>query len=102
MSNVATTEAGARDREPLRIDPDSRSVPCAVGDGTIAGVNFVFSHAGFTRRASFPARVLHGPVIAQAHGRHDEGEMRERLGKIAELPPRLRIVFFREQADIVA
>ena len=28
--------------------------------------------------------------------------MRERLRKIAELPPCLRIVFFREQADIVA
>jgi hypothetical protein len=53
------------------------------------------------RLRSLPA-LLRGADIVQAQGRPDEGEMRERLRKIAELPPCLRIVFFREQADIVA
>jgi len=50
---------------------------------------------------SLPA-LLGGADIMQAQGRSDQGEMRECLREIAELPPRMRIVFFREQADIVA
>jgi hypothetical protein len=39
----------------------------------------------------------------QVQGRSDEIKVRKRLRKIADLPLRLlRIVFFREQADIVA
>jgi hypothetical protein len=54
------------------------------------------------QRVSIPARMLRGPDVMQAQGRPDEGEMRERLREIAELSPRLRIVFLCEQADIVA
>src|SRR5215510_5304872 len=38
----------------------------------------------------------------QIQGRSDESKVRKRLRKIADLPLRLRIVFFRQQADIVA
>ena len=50
---------------------------------------------------SLPA-LLGGADIVQAQGRSDQSKMRECLREIAELPPRMRIVFFREQADIVA
>jgi hypothetical protein len=38
----------------------------------------------------------------QAQGRSDESKMRECLREIAKLPLRLRVVFFRQQANIVA
>ena len=38
----------------------------------------------------------------QAQGRSDQCKVRERLREIAKLPLRRRIVFFREQANIVA
>src|SRR6516165_10679682 len=40
--------------------------------------------------------------IVQVQGRSNESEMRKRLRKVTDLPLRLRIVFFRKQADIVA
>ena len=40
--------------------------------------------------------------IVQVQGRSNESEMRKRLRKITDLPLRLRVVFFRKQADIVA
>jgi hypothetical protein len=38
----------------------------------------------------------------QVQGRSDQREMRERLRKISHPPPRVRVVLFRQQADIVA
>jgi hypothetical protein len=38
----------------------------------------------------------------QVQGGSDQGEMRECLRKISDLPPRVRVVLFRKQADIVA
>ena len=38
----------------------------------------------------------------QVQRRSNESKVRKRLRKIADLPLRLRIVFFREQTDIVA
>jgi hypothetical protein len=38
----------------------------------------------------------------QVQGGSDQGEMRERLRKISDLPPRVRVVLFRQQAHIVA
>ena len=46
--------------------------------------------------------LLRGADIVQIQGRSDESEMRKRLREITDLPPRMRIVFFREQADVVA
>src|SRR5262249_60874613 len=40
--------------------------------------------------------------IVQVQGRSNQSEMRKRLRKITDLPLRLRVVFFRKQADIVA
>ena len=48
------------------------------------------------------AALLRRADIMQVQGRSDESKVRKRLRKIADLPLRLRIVFFREQADIVA
>src|SRR6266545_4607177 len=45
---------------------------------------------------------LRGTDIVQVHSRSNESQMRERLREVSDLPPRLRIVLFREQADIVA
>ena len=56
-----------------------------------------------SRGGFFPLpTLLRGADIVQTQRRPDEGEMRERLRKIAGLSPCSRIVFFREQADIVA
>jgi hypothetical protein len=38
----------------------------------------------------------------QIQGGSDQREMRECLRKMSDLPPRVRFVFFRQQADIVA
>src|SRR5262245_12283694 len=45
---------------------------------------------------------LRGTDIVQVRSRSDKSEMRKRLWEVSHLPPRLRIVLFREQADIVA
>jgi hypothetical protein len=48
------------------------------------------------------ARRYAGPTVVQVQGRYDQGDMRERLRKISDLPPHVRIVLLGEQADIVA
>src|SRR3982075_197273 len=45
---------------------------------------------------------LRGTHIVQVQSRSDESEMRKRLREVSHLPPRLRIVLFRKQTDIVA
>src|SRR5215831_7722815 len=45
--------------------------------------------------------LLRGADIVQAQGGSDQSEMRKGLREIADLPPRLGIVFFREQPDVV-
>ena len=50
---------------------------------------------------SMPA-LLRGADIVQVQGRSNQCEMRKRLREITDLPPCMRIVFFREQADVVA
>jgi hypothetical protein len=40
--------------------------------------------------------------LLQIQGGSDQGDMRECLRKISDLPPRVRIVLLRQQADIVA
>src|ERR1700739_4940474 len=67
---------------------------------TLSKCNRLMRHS--RGRASFFLALPGGGLVAQAHGRHDEGKVRERLRKIADLPSRLRIVFLREQADVVA
>ena len=57
--------------------------------------------ASWGRSRSLPA-LLHWPGAMQAQSRADKSKTRKRLRKIADLPPRMRIVFFREQADVVA
>jgi hypothetical protein len=47
------------------------------------------------------APLLRRARIVQAQGRSDERKVRKRLRKIANLPLRLRIVFFREQTDVM-
>src|SRR6516162_1269649 len=48
------------------------------------------------------APLLRRANIVQAQRRTDESKMRECLREIAKLPLRLRIVFFCQQANIVA
>src|ERR1700730_7232674 len=48
------------------------------------------------------ARRYAGPTVVQVQGRYDQGDMRERLRKISDLAPHVRIVLLGEQADIVA
>jgi hypothetical protein len=48
------------------------------------------------------ASLLRGADIMQAQRRSDDRKMRECLREIAKLPLRLRIVFFCQQANIVA
>ena len=50
---------------------------------------------------SLPA-LLRGTDIMQAQGGSDQGKMRERLREIAQLPLCAWVVFFREQANIIA
>ncbi len=53
------------------------------------------------RLRSLPA-LLRGTDIVQALGCPDKSEVRECLREIAKLPLRIRIVFFRSQANIVS
>src|SRR5262249_27254962 len=66
----------------------------------------VLEAAGFPERSrarlGSTSALLRGADIVQVQGGSDESEMRERLREIPDLPPRLGIVFFREQADAVA
>src|SRR5262249_2290701 len=48
------------------------------------------------------APLLRGANIVQAHRRSDESKMRECLREIAKLPLRRRVVFFRQQAHVIA
>src|SRR5262245_455789 len=72
-------------------------MPCAHEGRSQASDQF---HSGARLRPT-PA-LLRGAYIVQVQGRSDESEMRKGLRKIADLPPRVGIVLFREQADIVA
>ena len=56
------------------------------------------SRAGLRSLAS----LLRRADIVQAQRRSDESKMRECLREIAKLPLRLRIIFFRQQTNIVA
>jgi hypothetical protein len=59
-------------------------------------------HSPASRTLCSVAALLRRADVMQVQGRSDEIKVRKRLRKIADLPLRLRIVFFREQADIVA
>src|SRR5215472_5670386 len=48
------------------------------------------------------APLLRRANIVQAHRRSDESKMRECLREIAKLPLRRRVVFFRQQAHVIA
>src|SRR5690349_376702 len=48
------------------------------------------------------APLLRGAHVVQAQCRSDESQMRECLREIAKLPLRLRVIFLRKQANIVA
>ena len=45
--------------------------------------------------------MLRRADLVKVQGRSDESEMRKRLREITDLTLGIRIVFFREQADIV-
>src|SRR5215470_16851268 len=60
------------------------------------------SRSGSRTRFGSTSALLRGADIMQVQGGSDESQMRERLREIADQPPRMGIVFFREQADVVA
>src|SRR5205085_2059228 len=48
------------------------------------------------------SRVLQRPALAEREGRLDQGEVRERLGEVAELAQGDGVVLLGEEAEVVA